>query len=245
MPPWAEEVCRRWRAILQLLEGPPESVRTTLDWAMKHALYADRLERRGISWESLSLRNGVLANLDAALRKLGPRREALSLDFLIGPHSPILEQMARLTPRLREQGLRWDRLENLSSLRRELCEIDTRFGQLGDHGIFRKLERAGLLAQHVPGVDNLEEAIANPPAVGRARLRGEAIGRLAAGKTPCRCDWQSVWDYSHKRVLDLADPFATKEQWRNLPARGEAADASLPRVLEVESCLRRLGVIGD
>src|SRR5262249_10940398 len=39
MPPWADEVCRRWRAVLDGLRGGWESAATSLDWAIKLALY--------------------------------------------------------------------------------------------------------------------------------------------------------------------------------------------------------------
>lgn len=227
MPPWAEEVCCRWRAMLDQLQGAPESVRTTLDWAMKHTLYTDHASRRGVCLRPLPGWNEALAKLDAALGKIQQRHKAVSADFIVGPHSPILEDVARLTPYLRRHGLRWDGLEKEISLRREFFEMDTRFGQLGDKGIFRKLDSSGVLAHRVPGVDNIEHAMIHPPAVGRPRLRGEAIRCLAGKNGRCACDWQGVWDFSGKRLLDLSDPFASEEQWRKLPERGEGEQVGL------------------
>src|SRR5262245_44965254 len=51
VPPWAGEVCRAWRAVLDALETHPASLSTTLDWAIKHALYTQHLGRRGFSWQ--------------------------------------------------------------------------------------------------------------------------------------------------------------------------------------------------
>jgi proteasome accessory factor A len=39
MPSWAAEVCRAWHDVLEELSGAPESVATSLDWAIKWATY--------------------------------------------------------------------------------------------------------------------------------------------------------------------------------------------------------------
>jgi hypothetical protein len=53
-------------------------------------------------------------------------------------------------------------------------------------------------------------------------LRGELVRRNADGRSRYRGDWQAVWDYRGKRVLDLSDPFETQERWRRL-SKEEAA----------------------
>lgn len=58
MPAWAEEVCCEWRATLNRLLDAPESVATTLDWAIKRALYENYASSRGIGV-------GISAALDA------------------------------------------------------------------------------------------------------------------------------------------------------------------------------------
>jgi len=105
----------------------------------------------------------------------------------------------------------------IAELHQELCEIDTRFGQLGNDGIFSALERAGALTQHFPGVDNIEHAVANPPAIGRARLRGQCIQQFAGQKLRYTCGWRGVWDRKKNLFLDLAEPFAAEEKWQELP----------------------------
>ena len=61
------------------------------------------------------------------------------------------------------------------SCRTRLFEIDTRFGQLGLKGIFETLDAAGVLNHRVNGVDNIEHAMIEPPASGRANVsRGQA-----------------------------------------------------------------------
>ncbi len=217
MPPWAPEVCHRWGSILEDLKQAPESVATALDWAIKLALYRRHGERRGIPGGQWPFWNRVLAKLNAALQETDYRGQVVGLDLVLGPASPIPEAVARLTPALREQSLHWDGLRAFLQLRRELFELDTRFGQLGERGVFQHLNRAGVLTHHVPGVDNIEHAIANPPAIGRARLRGEVVRRFAGHNGQYRCDWQSVWDQAQRRLLDLSDPFAAEEHWRELP----------------------------
>jgi hypothetical protein len=64
-------------------------------------------------------------------------------------------------------------------------------------------------------VDNIEHAMAEPPAVGRAHIRGQVIRRLA-GLHEARCDWQSIIDFGERRALNLSDPFASEESWSPL-----------------------------
>ena len=106
---------------------------------------------------------------------------------------------------------------DLCALHQELCEIDTRFGQLGNDGLFSALDRAGVLTQRFPGVDNIEHAVAHPPAIGRARLRGECVRRLAGQSSRYACSWRGVWDRQKNLFLDLSDPFATTERWQEMP----------------------------
>ena len=99
----------------------------------------------------------------------------------------------------------------------ELCEIDTRFGQLGANGIFSALNRAGVLTHHIPGVDNIEHAMINPPIMGRASLRGQCVKRFASQNTRYSCGWSHVVDHERNVVLDLSNPFATEEKWQEAP----------------------------
>jgi hypothetical protein len=192
-----------------------------LDWAMKHALFARHVERRGLRWEALHPWNCVAGKLEAALGQRR-RRGCLRPDFVLGPNSPVLEDVARLTPYLREHGLRWDGLEAFLQLKRELLEIDTRFGQLGEQGMFGSLDRAGLLKHHVEGVDNIPHAISNPPAAGRARIRGQAVRRFAGRNDRYRCNWWGIYDLEHRDLLDLSDPFVAEEKWAS-SEKGKAA----------------------
>ncbi len=180
MPPWAPQACEHWRAMLDRLEqGAPHSVATTLDWAIKHALFTRHLEQHGLEWDHL--------------------------------------------PRAR--GSR-----GAETVRQQLYEMDIRYSQLGEGGIFSALDRAGVLQHQFPGVDNFEHAMTHPPSLGRARLRGQAIRRMAARKEKGQCDWIGVCNVSQRKFLDLSDPFQAVEEWQELwtaPAAGRAEEPGL------------------
>src|SRR5262245_2729854 len=152
MPPWAEEVCREWRRMLNRLLDAPESVATTLDWAIKRALYEDYQRSRGVSWESLAHWSHVLTELRCALDATDQYVQPLTPEVILHSGSPVRNNVLRLTPFLRDHGLSWDSLTSVMDVRKELFEIDTRFGQLGGAGIFSSLDNAGVLKHHIPGV---------------------------------------------------------------------------------------------
>lgn len=212
MPPWAAEVCQRWRAVLDKLEEAPGSVAQTLDWGIKLALCAHHARSMGIHWDALPFLNQVIARLAAALDNGADGEQALPLELAIGPNSPIPKKVAFLDPLLRSRGLRRQDLSTLLSGRQKFFEIDTRFGQLGSQGIFHALDLAGVLKHRISGVDNIEQALVEPPATGRARVRGQVIQRLA-GTMNWRCDWQHIVNFEEGQILDLSDPFTCEESW--------------------------------
>jgi hypothetical protein len=241
MPPFAEAVCDQWEAILDKLEQGCAAVETELDWAIKLALYTHRAHRHGIPWESLLDWSHVLEKLTEVTA--GRRRSQgrpVPLDLILANEGPAAEQMKDLAPFLHKRGLTADGgLERFVTLQQELFEIDMRFGQLGPRGIFTIMDRdPGDLSHHVPGVDNIEHALTNPPAVGRARLRGEHIKNLAGERTRYVSDWYGIWDREHGRHLDLSHPFTTTQEWKQLDIRGRNPP---PR----RSWLRRQGSLGE
>jgi hypothetical protein len=214
LPEWAGEVCKKWREILDRLEGGPLAVEKTLDWAIKQALYERHARGRGMRWEDLGFWSGFIVRCYGAL---GTRRERgrVSLEQAIEPGQPVAKELAVLEPHLKARGLGWEDLRELLRSREEFFAIDTRFGQIGAEGIFESLEMAGVLDHHVEGVDRIEEAMTEPPAVGRARIRGEVIQRLA-GKDKAQADWANVVNFHDGQALDLSDPFAREEVWEPL-----------------------------
>ena len=134
--------------------------------------------------------------------------------MILDEHGPVADEVRRLTPYAQKHGLQWDQLQTFITLRQDLFAIDTRFGQLGDQGIFSALDRAGVLTHHVAGVDDIEGAMEQPPAGGRAEMRGRRIREVSGAGERYVCDWHGLWDYKGRRRLDLNDPFATAVEWR-------------------------------
>jgi hypothetical protein len=143
MPAWAPEVCRAWRQMLDRLEHAPEAITTTLDWGIKLALYRQHAAKRGVDWESLRDWTEVMTTLCAALGRAKYEGPTVSAEVVLGPGSPVAGEVKRLTPFVRRCGLKWDDLKVVTSLRKELFEIETKFGQLGEGGIFSALNEAG------------------------------------------------------------------------------------------------------
>jgi len=229
MPSWAPEVCRRWRELLDKLEHAPSSVDKTLDWGIKHALYANHARGLNLRWDDLPLLNLVIDQLVAVLAARKDPEKAMPLELAIAPQRRMPKDIAPFAPLLREHGCDWEDLRTLLDCRKEFFEIDTRFGQLGPEGIFQALDRASVLNHRIGERESIEDAVTQPPATGRAQLRGRVIQRLAASGN-ARCDWQCVIDYSSGQVLDLSNPFASRESWS--PLRPQHDDAHLSRAEE-------------
>jgi hypothetical protein len=216
MPRWAAKVCECWRRVLDQLESSPESANKTLDWAIKLAFYRDRARRRGIRWESMPYWTYVANNLNYALSGTELPEKRGFIEYLLSRQSPIKNAVGTLTPYLKDNDLSWEDFPSFVALRNELLEIDMRFGQLGEKGIFSALDKAGLLQHRINGFGCDSRGIENPPEIGRARLRGKFVRHNAAEKGRYCCDWEGIWDQQSKRIMDLSDPFETEERWRNL-----------------------------
>ena len=216
MPRWAEVACREWRAMLDRLEDAPDAVSTTLDWAIKRRLFERVLTRHGLDWSALAAWTDVSEALWARLGVDGSIEGEFRLEDLLNPAPALREAMRALRPLLRAHGLSWDGVEAFIRARRELFECDLRFSQLGGDGIFSLLDRAGVLAHHVAGVDDIEDAMENPPATGRARLRGNVIKRVQANRKVFGGAWPYIVNYDEKTALDLSNPFETEERWDTL-----------------------------
>ncbi len=156
------------------------------------------------------------------LEQGAPESVAATLDWAI--------KFSLFSERLTQAGLRWGELNGhadsgpLQKSRQTLFELDIRYGQLGERGIFGALDRAGVLQHQFPGVDNFPHAMANPPNLGRARLRGQAVQKLAETKRQGCCDWDGVWNVSDRQYLNLSNPFEAVERWKPFPALEVAAD---------------------
>jgi len=215
MPPWAPNVCRRWRAALDRLSSGWEGGARALDWAIKLGLYRERAQRRGFTWEALASWNRVARMLAEALARVSMPARPLTADLVSARNSPIAGDVARMARSLEAMGLDWSRFGAFLALRDELFEIDTRFGQLGEQGIFSCLDRDAVLSHRVDGAGDVAGAIAHPPAVGRARIRGRLVRELTGHGGRYHCDWQGIWDAQERKRLDLSDPFASDGDWKD------------------------------
>jgi proteasome accessory factor A len=224
LPEWAPAICARWRAALERLARGPESLATTLDWAIKWALYRRSCAPRR-SWEWLEAWTRVLRGFAAALRLDGGA--APCLERLRAADESARGAMAReLLPRLRREGLAAGELPAFLRRRAELFEIDFRFAQLGPRGVFARLDRAGRLAHRVVSEARIARAVERAPARGRANARGEEVRRLS-GSLASRyvCDWAAIFDRVEERVLELGDPFASRGVWRPESAAADGGAA--------------------
>ncbi len=215
LPPWAGEVCTVWRATLDEIARGPDAVATKLDWAIKLALFRRHAERRGFAWEAVPSWTAVANGLADAVMASGHRAPTITVEdgiALVKRTAP--ERFARIEAALARHGLPWSGLRPFLDLKHELCEIDSRYGQLGTRGIFGVLERRGVLEDDAPGVDDVGRALEVPPEAGRGRARGEAIRSLARGRQRAIADWHGVWDKRRGRMLDLGNPFSASGEWR-------------------------------
>jgi proteasome accessory factor A len=213
LPPWAEELCRQWRTVLDRLETDPEELATSLDWPVKLRLMRERARRRGVAWESLPAWNAVAGALYAALARTPARGQPLSAELVLGRRSPVQGEVETLGRALLAEGLGWEGLAPFLRLRSELFEIDTRFGQLGRRGLFGALDREGVFSHRVAGLGSVADAIRAAPGGGRARERGEWIRQLQGHGRRYACTWDRIFDRETGRILDLQDPFGRDVRW--------------------------------
>ena len=212
MPSWAPVVCREWRAMLARLVDAPTSVDRTLDWAIKWSLYDRKVRDRSLGWERFAVWQPIVTRLKAALERVDATPQHMPIEVVLGHHSPIPNDVQLLTRVVRDRGLEWSELVELTALRHELFEVETRFSELDKRGIFASLDRAGVLDHRVDGVDAIDQAVLHPPERGRAHSRGSAVQRLA-GRVGWSCDWSGVWNTGRDvRALDLSDPFIRQEE---------------------------------
>lgn len=215
MPPWAEQVCDRWGDVLDRLEAGADAVALELDWAIKLALYRRHAAQRGVDWDALPVWNEVATALVAARHRAGLPAEQ-PLTALIGPSSPIPDDVSALTARLAARAQRWETLPAFLALQGELFELDTRFGQLGPRGVFAALDAARVLRHRLVAEDDVARGVRAPPATTRAHVRGTQVG-LLHGKAGYSCDWSAVWEPSGRRMIDLGNPLTTEGRWVRAP----------------------------
>jgi proteasome accessory factor A len=227
LPDWAPTLCAHWRRLLDRLAAGRAAVETTLDWAIKLALYRTRCPPP-LDWERLAAWTRVLRALaDLAVRDGWETRAAERLA------TADARTLALVAGELARAELPADELDAFLARRAELGEADFRFAQLGPRGVFAALDRAGRLAHRVVGEGRVEHATRRPPPGGRAQARGRAVGRLAGWRGASYvCDWARIVERTGRPALDLADPFdptgrapfAAEERLPSLPGEVPVAE---------------------
>ena len=228
MPSWGHKVCQEWRKILNTLQRAPESVQHTLDWSIKLALYQNRAVQHEVPWSSLPHWTRALELLNREHFQNTDTQPNLNPATLLRQEHPYTKAKVakKLAPILTEAGLKWEELQPFLNLRHELFEIDTRFAQLGETGIFAMLDQKEVLMHHMPGVDRLTQATQHPPSVGRAKIRGTCIHQLANTPRQYTCSWTGIVDCKNNRRLNLEDPLATEECWEALSTNQPEKEAN-------------------
>ena len=220
MPPWAEEAVREWSAMLDRLEsGGAAATARTLDWAIKHGIYTERLRRRGLTWEAVKKWNRRVRRIECAVSEI-PAGQLAGYAILTGADLDDPEQPVALARAMAAEGVERDALRDFFKLRAEFCEIDTAFSRLDARGLFVALDSAGKLDHRVPGIDErLAHALEHPPEGTRAFARG-ALVRAHAGSARAaafRVGWAWAFDSSTGSRLDISDPFSTEMRWKTSP----------------------------
>lgn len=214
MPDWAPRLCRYWQFILGALLGTPEVAMAILDWPMKLAVFRKRAVQRGFPWTTIPRWNAALAGVATQART--PRSASPAAANL---HDALpSEEVARVRDQVRRSGLDWDDLDAFLALRCELCEIDTRFLQLGERGIFSNLDKSNMRPHQLVRTLDIATAKAAPPQMTRAKPRGKWIAELSSISDDYVCDWTGIWNRECQQFLDLREPFATEEcTWQPYP----------------------------
>jgi proteasome accessory factor A len=220
-PPWAEQCCRSWREVLDAIDQSPDSLSTSLDWAIKRELFIQHAKRFEIDWGMLPFWTRIMIDINSALdaddsRDIVINYRNLSRQSATG--SGLKMMVREISKRLKSNNLYLEQIDNFIALRNELHEIDLRFGQLGTSGIFGWLDRAGSLHHRRVSSADIASATTTPPALGRARLRGGAISK-SSHRSSLLSYWDRLVDTKRGQVLDLSDPWeARKECWSEVKA---------------------------
>src|SRR5262249_30469765 len=149
-------------------------------------------------------------------------------DAVLATDGPIAAEVKQMTPMLEQLGLAWSGLGSFLETRNELFEIDTRFGQVGEDGIFTALDAAGVLTHHVEGVDDIRGAMDHPPGVPRAQVRGRLVRELSGHGWRYSCRWGAIWDSEGGRCVDLRDPVAASADWLEGPTGQAVVPGDFP-----------------
>ncbi|HEV7403707.1 MAG TPA: proteasome accessory factor PafA2 family protein [Chthoniobacteraceae bacterium] len=228
LPEWAPAQVQEWRGVLDLLEqGGAAAANRLLDWAVLYGLFVELLADRGVSLDTVRALNRQLARV---ARRLPWALEESDGDRILGVQD-LRSSAVRAT--LQTGGLDLAQVAPLLRLRAEVAEIFTRYGELGAEGLFGQLDRAGVLRHRVAALEEtvLARAREEPPADTRAQLRGALVRELGApaARGQLQVNWSRITDTGRGRRVEMADPFATRMRWKNLPPPVKPAE-SMPSI---------------
>jgi hypothetical protein len=221
LPAWAPEICRLWRETLDHLATDDGWAERALDWKIKQRIL-QRHAGGDADWSRYAAHCAAWRHVGRRLaRDAEPADIAIalpSLDDLVGSQPDGSDAAARLTRYLEAKGSSWDDLRHFLKLQHRLMELDIRFGQLGDAGIYDQLARAGVLEAGLIADDAVRLALTHPPTGGRAMVRGEIIRQAhdAGGRRGFTADWTRVVDHQGARFADLSNPFESTVRWQEL-----------------------------
>lgn len=231
MPDWAPDLCDLWRSALDGLAADPAWGDTRLDWRVKHRIFRREAERRGYDDERLGCWNALLEDFETGALDLEESGDRLQRWAVLRGGRPGSEVAGVLDALLRDRGVDRDELRRFLDLREDLMALDTRCLELGGGGVFARLADAGALAEAAVPDASVEQARVTPPTGTRAALRGAAIKRLWDDGAPGDCTWSTVRDHGQRRYLDLKNPFADDDTWRETPSEPTEPEARRPRHL--------------
>lgn len=235
LPDWAPEVCRLWKQTLDDLHARGTWSARALDWKIKRGVFErflgspDAWEehgRRCVVWRTVCRRltRAVSSRNDEGSSR--PLREGPvgmeSIDDLLIPLEEDSTVVVELSQYLQGLGLTWSDLREFDQRQRRLFELDLRFGQLDDRGIYAQLEREGCLEPSPITQEAILRAVTHPPSGGRAMARGDVIRHLHAAGTSrdFAAEWTQVVDLRGGRYVDLRDPLGpTTVEWKEREAR--------------------------
>lgn len=214
-PPWAAEVCEAWKVALDLVEAPQIQDGIAFDWPLKFDLFRREIAGRGFTEPMILVWSEVLERLVRQLPQGHDKTvppDLARIDQLSGTGALTRSDLDEAARSLATQGLRWEGLDDFIALRRQLCSIDIRFGEIGA-GIFDTLDRQGMILHHrVVDEARIRQAVTEAPRDTRAHLRGAWVKRLCHGDKDFQCNWEEI--RGSDTALDLRDPFATEAEWK-------------------------------
>jgi proteasome accessory factor A len=204
LPEWAPEALRHWRQTLEDLSKDPLRLARRLDAYCKLLVYEHELLRAGYDWQDLREALSKLALLRSVYE------DAVVAAVIAGsPAGLSAEECLAYGQALSERGAGGDReLERLRFAVR-LQALDVHYHELG--GLYDRLREARRVEQVVVGSGDVAAATLEPPAGGRAAVRGHWI-RDHAGEGDWSGDWQYLWHPPSQRCLDLRDPFCGEQR---------------------------------